>query len=124
MTKIDQLAKLIDNAVANSKFPQKKVAELAGVDVSSLSRWRRGLQRCPAYRVGRLAEALNLTKEETERMQKLALDAEADEHKNKAAVRSLAARRDIEELRLSIQQISQRITRIERILKLESEDSI
>ncbi len=118
MTHKDQLAKMIDDAIAKTRSSQREVARLAEVDVSSLSRWRRGHQRCPAYRVEKLALALRLDAAETETMRDLALKAEAEEHKNKAALRSLEARRDIDQLQQSVKRLEDRVTQLEKIVGL------
>lgn len=112
MRKRDQLAEMIDAAVTKSGLPQSEVARLAEVDTSSLSRWRRGEQGCPAHRVEKLSMALRLDSERADALLKLALEVENENRKEREALRSPGLRNELRDLKNSVMNLESQIAAI------------
>lgn len=103
---------MIDKSVKESGKRQSEIARLAKVDTSSLSRWRRGEQGCPAYRMNDLAKALNLNENQAATLLKLALEVEQENQKERDALRSPGLRGEIRELRESLKSLEDQVKQI------------
>ncbi|NNN15582.1 MAG: helix-turn-helix transcriptional regulator [Acidimicrobiaceae bacterium] len=118
MTKKDQLAEMIDAAVTKRGLPQSEVARLAEVDTSSLSRWRRGEQGCPAHRVEKLAIALRLDSMSADTLLKLALEVENENRKQREVLRSPGFRNELRDLKKSVSHLEEQIKQIQEYLQI------
>ncbi|WP_298207827.1 helix-turn-helix domain-containing protein [Ferrimicrobium sp.] len=115
-----QLAEAIDSAVKGSGLPQSEVARRAEVDTSSLSRWRRGEQGCPAHRIEKLARALGLKPDCEHELLKLALEVESENRKERDALRAPGLRSEMRELKTAIENLERQVREIRDCLGIPS----
>lgn len=118
MSKKAELAEMIDAAVIKCGLPQSEVARLAGVDTSSLSRWRRGGQGCPAHRVEKLSMALGLDSKRADFLLKLALEVENENRKEREALRSPGLRNELRDLKNAVRNLESQIQAIREYLRI------
>lgn len=110
---------MIDRFVKESGKRQSEIARMAKVDTSSLSRWRRGEQGCPAYRMNNLAKALNLNENQAAALLKMALAVEQENQKERDALRSPGLRVEIHELRASLKSLEDQVKQIREFVGLQ-----
>lgn len=108
---------MIDAYVVKSGKTQSEVAKWAEVDTSSLSRWRRGEQGCPAHRVEKLAMALGLDTRNTEILLRLALDVENENQKEREALRSPGLRNELRDLKESIRSLEEQVRQLQEYVR-------
>ncbi|WP_298340104.1 helix-turn-helix transcriptional regulator [Ferrimicrobium sp.] len=105
-----QLALAINQAFEKSTARVQDVAELLHVDTSSISRWRRGTQRCPASRVHDLAKALGMSGDAVERLYSLALEAEKESQSEQRSFRQVTLKQELGDVMIELRHLEQKVS--------------
>ncbi len=108
----EELAHEIASVIAASNLTQSEIARQMKVDTSSINRWVRGGQACPAYRVEKLAQVLDLNEAKADLLLKLALAVEKQTHDERAAMKSAKLHLELRELQNNLNELRDQIQKI------------
>jgi transcriptional regulator with XRE-family HTH domain len=105
-----KLALAINQAFQNSNSRVQDVAEQLRVDTSSVSRWRRGTQRCPVSRIHDLAQALGMPEDSSERLYSLAMDAEKESQSEQRSFRLVTFKQELDDVMVELRHLEKRVS--------------
>ncbi|WP_298387893.1 hypothetical protein [Ferrimicrobium sp.] len=111
-----RLAKEIDRVIHASGKPVSQLAKSLNVDSSSIGRWRRDAQRCPPSRIKALAQVLELDTQQAQNLTELAMEAELEGRDDLRTFRSSTIRRDLDDLKREVEQLSEEVKRLQRAM--------